>query len=402
VKINKTLLKNISIPESGQAFIWDEDLTGFGLRVNPSGKISYIFQGRVGKSTRRISIGSVDSGLSPSIARKLAAEISLNFQQGIDPSISQGDDVGTKFTLREAVTDYLTFRQLKDSTRTDVARAVRTFDEWLDKPIKNITSAHIEKKYTELLKVSPTRGSLSMRYLRAIINDANTRYESKYGSKLFIDNPVLHLTKLGMWKRQVRKRTVIDDAHLKPVLDCILEGFPQLRDGAAMQGCLLFMLFTGVRPIEVMNLQWSEVNLSERTFTILAPKNHNIHMIPMSNFLYDYLKGLDKDKDAYVFKNINGDRLNDLRPALSVVQKKINIKLVPTDFRRTFVTNGERLKFSVYTLKALLNHAITNDVTAGYIISTVEDLREPIQAIEDRIMSFKKGVIKNERVTSIS
>jgi len=41
-------------------------------------------------------------------------------------------------------------------------------------------------------------------------------------------------------------------------------------------------------------------------------------------------------------------------------------------------------------------------VTAGYIISTVEDLREPIQAIEDRIMSFKKGVIKNERVTSIS
>tara|TARA_B110000967_G_C18555528_1_gene397502 strand:- start:170 stop:658 length:489 start_codon:yes stop_codon:yes gene_type:complete len=162
------------------------------------------------------------------------------------------------------------------------------------------------------------------------------------------------------------------------------------------------MLFTGVRPIEVMNLQWSEVNLSERTFTILAPKNHNIHMIPMSNFLYDYLKGLDKDKDAYVFENINGDRLNDLRPALSVVQKKINIKLVPTDFRRTFVTNGERLKFSVYTLKALLNHAITNDVTAGYIISTVEDLREPIQAIEDRIMSFKKGVIKNERVTSIS
>ena len=75
---------------------------------------------------------------------------------------------------------------------------------------------------------------------------------------------------------------------------------------------------------------------------------------------------------------------------------------MPTDFRRTFVTNGERLKFSVYTLKALLNHAITNDVTAGYIISTVEDLREPIQAIEDRIMSFKKGVIKNERVTSIS
>ena len=391
VKINKTLLKNVSFPESGQAFIWDKDLTGFGLRLNPSGRASYIFQGRVGKSTRRVSIGSVDSGLSPEVARKLAAEIALDFHRGIDPSSTEGINIGESLTLRNAIDDYLSHRQLKDSTRIDVIRAMKTFDNWLNKAINKIKPFDIEKKYAELLKVSPTRGSLSMRYLRAIINDANTRFESKYGSKLILENPVGHLSKLRMWKRPVRKRTVIDDSQLKSVLDCILDGFPQIRDGEAMQGCLLFMLFTGVRPIEVTNLKWSDVNLHERSFTILEPKNNSVHMLPISNFLYKYLKAKNKDNSDYVFGDINGGKLGDLRPALSDLKNKLGIKLVPTDFRRTFITNGEKLKFSVYTLKALLNHSITNDVTAGYIISTVEDLRLPIQAIEDRIMLFRSG-----------
>ena len=57
------------------------------------------------------------------------------------------------------------------------------------------------------------------------------------------------------------------------------------------------------------------------------------------------------------------------------------------DLRRTFITIGESLDISAYALKRMLNHKMTNDVTAGYIITDVERLRAPMQKITDYILT---------------
>ena len=57
------------------------------------------------------------------------------------------------------------------------------------------------------------------------------------------------------------------------------------------------------------------------------------------------------------------------------------------DLRRTFITIAESLDISAYSLKRLLNHKMTNDVTAGYIITDVERLRAPMQKITDYMLS---------------
>jgi len=53
------------------------------------------------------------------------------------------------------------------------------------------------------------------------------------------------------------------------------------------------------------------------------------------------------------------------------------------DLRRTFITVAESLDISAYAVKRLVNHKMSNDVTAGYIVNDVERLRKPMQSITD-------------------
>jgi hypothetical protein len=48
---------------------------------------------------------------------------------------------------------------------------------------------------------------------------------------------------------------------------------------------------------------------------------------------------------------------------------------------------AESLDIPAYALKRLLNHKMSGDVTAGYIVSDVERLRKPMQQIADFLLS---------------
>ena len=70
------------------------------------------------------------------------------------------------------------------------------------------------------------------------------------------------------------------------------------------------------------------------------------------------------------------------------------------DLRRTFITIAESLDIPVYSLKRLLNHKMTSDVTAGYVVMDIERLRVPMQLITDYIL--KLIGLKDSRITSIT
>ena len=59
------------------------------------------------------------------------------------------------------------------------------------------------------------------------------------------------------------------------------------------------------------------------------------------------------------------------------------IQFTVHDLRRTFITIAESLDISAHALKRLLNHKMTGDITAGYIVTDVERLRKPMQQITD-------------------
>ena len=80
-----------------------------------------------------------------------------------------------------------------------------------------------------------------------------------------------------------------------------------------------------------------------------------------------------------------GGYLKEPRNAVSRVSDISGVPFTLHDLRRTFITIAESLDIPAYALKRLLNHKDPNDVTAGYIVSDVERLREPMQRITDFI-----------------
>ena len=67
----------------------------------------------------------------------------------------------------------------------------------------------------------------------------------------------------------------------------------------------------------------------------------------------------------------------------------------PHDLRRTFITVAESLNIGPYSIKRLVNHKMSGDVTAGYIVSDVERLRVPMQQITDFMVSRIKSEESN-------
>lgn len=82
------------------------------------------------------------------------------------------------------------------------------------------------------------------------------------------------------------------------------------------------------------------------------------------------------------------------------VTKASSVHFTVHDLRRTFITIAESLDIPAYALKRLMNHKMSNDITAGYIIVDVERLRKPMQLITNYILKCM-CVVKSADVIAI-
>ena len=135
-------------------------------------------------------------------------------------------------------------------------------------------------------------------------------------------------------------------------------------------------------------MTWSRVDLKDKTFIITDTKNHTDHTLPLTDFLFNLLSTRQAEaKTPYVFPNeINTGSMTDPKKQIIKVVNQSGVSFTVHDLRRTFITIAESLDISTYALKRLLNHKMSNDVTAGYIITDVERLRAPMQKITDYIL----------------
>lgn len=381
-----------------QIFYRDDELKGFALRVTAKGVKSFVVEKNIGNKVRRITIGKCNA-ISAEAARKEAQKLIGEIASGGDP-IARKRAIKMKATsLKQVFDDYMdTRKSLKKTTIANYNQVLsKAFSQWVDRPLVNITKDNVSNLHKKLGKENgEAYANLAMRLLRALFNFAAGQYEDTQGQSLVTDNPVKRLSQTRAWYKIERRQTYIKSYELAPWYQGI-----ELVQNEILRDYLLLILFTGLRRQEAATLTWEQIDLTAKTLTILETKNGEIHILPLSDYLHHLLAQRYQSKtNQYVFPGTGAaGHIIEPRKQMAHVTKASGIAFTVHDLRRTFITIAESMDISAYALKRLLNHKMTNDVTAGYIIADVERLRKPMQLITDFIL--KSMGVTSTTVTAI-
>lgn len=403
VTLTKTVIDRLSIPSAGQCFLRDAQLKGFAVRVTPSGTKSFIVEKRVNGRVRRMTLGRFGE-LTVEQARKQAIKLLGQVATGTDPVAEKLKRQALSIALEQAYTDYIKAKQHSLSPKTlkdyrNVMSAV--FTDWQGKRLNDITRAMVAKRHRDL---SQNRGeayaNLAMRLLRAVLNFAQASYDDGQGNPILQANPVAILSQTRAWNRVQRRQTVLK-AHQLPAWYGAVMG---LRADAVSETVvsaadfLRLVLFTGLRKQEALTLEWNQVDLEDRTFRIPDPKNHQPLTLPLSDYLHAMLTERQREAvNGYVFPGRNGvGHLVEPKRQVAQVIEFSGVPFMIHDLRRTFITIAEGLDIPVYAIKRLVDHKMSGDVTAGYIISDVERLRRPMQQISDFILDAVGATLSHQ------
>jgi integrase len=399
MKITKSLVDKIVAPTIGQAFYRDDLLRGFAVRVTASLVKSFVVENRIEGKVKRITIGRYPD-LTVEQARQQAQKLLGKIASGINPIAEGKAHKQRALTLQQAFDDYLKARKsMKPTTIKDYQYAFnQVCPDWLNKPLLSITKDMIAKRHAKHGEEhSEARANLAMRILRAIFNFAMGEYEDAQGRALILENPIKRLSHTRAWYRVERRQSVIKQHELAQWYEGLQKLTHRYDDNQAemMKDYFLLVLFTGLRREEAAKLSWENIDLKSKTLIIKDTKNHQQHVLPLSDFLYDLLNRRKETMiNEYVFSsNSKTGYINDSRKALYKIRELSSVEFTIHDLRRTFITLAESLDIPIYALKRLLNHKMSSDVTAGYVVMDVERLRKPIQLIADtlqRLMGVKE------------
>jgi integrase len=395
-KLTKNYIDKITAPADKEAFHWDDLLKGFGLRVTPTGKITYIVQGRVNGSTPRISIGphgvfTVDQ------ARDVAREHLRSMRMGIDPRAVAKKEAAQRVTLRDVADGYKRDRPLKESSRSEIERHVTTtFEAWLNKPLKEITREMVTKRFNEMKtkglrgdKPAPAQANQAFSVLRAMFNYAIREYREPDGTPVLTDNPVDVLHK--KWAPLKPRTSRIPDSKVGAVWAFLNKARDEAynRDTLSSIDLVMLLMLTGLRIGECSALEWDRVNLDEGWIHIPDPKNSNPVWLPLSTQAVHLLTSRQRVKGSpFVFSSWGKDgHIKDPRDTMKKVSEAAGVKLTPHDLRRTFTTIGiANCGIDLHKIELLTNH-VPKGVTARHYLETshLQYLRPETQRISDWI-----------------
>jgi len=385
--ITARLVKSLK-PESKYFRVWDIELKGFYIRVQPTGSMSYYFQYRneSGKLTDYL-IGKVGT-LSPVQARDIAELRSADVKHGKDVQADRKqhrkDAENAKLqTLRGFIDNkYRDWCESEYKTGKQTIQCIeKQFAHLLDKPMPDITDWDIaswrsrEKKKGRTdaginRQLASLKGALSRAVQWGVIPRHGLTKKTKQvrvdnGRVRYLSNDEEIALRDGLDIREQRMREKRASANewrrsrgyaLMPDIACT-------TFADHINPMVVLSLNTGMRRGEIFSLTWGAVNLDTSTLTVEAKtaKTNRTRHIPLNEEAL-YILRLWQEQTGrtagFVFPNADGKRFDNVNKAWANVLKSTEIvDFHWHDMRHTFASRLVMADVNLNTVRDLLGHA---------------------------------------------
>ncbi len=362
-RLTKRLIDSLNYPadfKSNQRFVvMDDELIGFGIRVYPSGKKTFILRYKNVEGRDRLKTLGQFGALTLTEARDLARIDIGSVVRGVDP-VEQG---------RTRRRDDLTFGELGDLFIT----------EWA-KPRKK-SWATDQDRLTRYLK--PELGNrrvagLSVRDFSALHRQIGQSYPFEANRVRALASSILnHGIQEGLlpddFENPIPKVKKYDEAARERVFSP--EEFKRIWEGIErepsqyVQAAFKLAFLTACRKSEILNLRWENVDLIAKEAFFPETKNGRSHRVPLSPLAIEIIQSLTRrDGNPFVLCGRRaGCPLTTWTKRWDKVIERAEIEDgCPHDLRRTAASWIGEMGHSELTIGHLLNHKIRG-VTGVYV-----------------------------------
>lgn len=373
-------------PGKSQAFLWDTDAPGLGLRITQSGAKAYIFQSRVHANTVRVTIGSVDSWRldapaksQDNSARKEARRLQTLCDAGIDPRDEKQDKKAEsaarkarverqRVTLREVWPSYIAANahrwsdkhkrsheslahegglpRVRSKAKVTIAGPLASL---LDVRLADLDADRLESWLQTESVTRPTAAALAFRLLRACVNWCEEQPEF---TKLIPDNAT-HAKKVRTALPTPRTK---DDCMQREQLSAWFKAIRELNN-PIQSAYLQALLLTGARREELAALRWSEVDFKWNSLTI-RDKVEGERTIPLTPYVASLLQGLSRENE-WVFSSTTAASGHIVEPRIGHNKALAAAGLPPLTLhglRRSFGTLSEWVECPVGIVAQIMGH----------------------------------------------
>ncbi|MFP6758484.1 MAG: tyrosine-type recombinase/integrase [Alphaproteobacteria bacterium] len=353
-------------PRSDRYEVWEDGRTGFGVRVAPSGRKSWIFMYRFDGKPRRMTLGVfplmglADAGLAIAKAKQKHA-------MGRDPAAEAVADHNAERqaeTVEDLFTEYLEKYSRPRKRSSDEHK--RCFEKdilphWGNRKAKSITRRDGIILFDRIVdRGAPIMANRTLAVVRKVFAFGVDR-------DILAANPLLGIRPPG---KEVRRDRVLSDSEIKTFWNELENAtMPE-----AVRLALKLLLVTIQRRSEVMEASWAEFDLSNGNWTIDATRTKNgiAHTIPLSEMALVLLSEV-RESGAGSRWLFPSPRLDDrpisrgvINHCLAANREVISVKnLRPHDLRRTGASQMTAMGIPRLVVGKILNHT-DRSITAVY------------------------------------
>jgi len=402
LRITKRLVEALE-PTARESVIWDSDMAGFGVRVRPSGHMTYIVQYRAGTGRsapdRKVTLGAVGK-LTPEEARTAARRMLGAVAQGQDPA-------GERRKRRDAIT-------VAELARRFMAEHIGS----KRKPRTGELYGHILGTYVEPALGARKAGELSRADIARLHHDLRDRpylanrmltvVSSLYswaGRMGLVEDAFNPTTRLERYPERNRDRylTAAEWERLGAAIrEAETVGVPWEPDpGKSVKhaprpenrrrvispftaAAIRLLLFTGARLREILHLRWEYVDLG-RGLLLLPDSKTGRKTIVLSAPALLILAELPRAGDFVIAGDDPKKPRADLKRPWSLVSKRAGLEGVRIhDLRHSFASVGAGSGLGLPIIGKLLGHTQAS-TTQRYAHLDADPLRRATDSIAAEI-----------------